>query len=253
MVGRQCALQRLLSRDRNPIRIPGCAAARHPRQRRLQREEIRVAGHQRPHRPVSPIQPARRLREGDGRQLGGLRVDHRLRALSGSTRSAHRVVDGADRSTRQRGRGAGAAPADRQGESDHDRRQAVESRGHGRHRRNVSRRSGPSDALGFAAVPRGPPAIQTGCGRGRNPAGRRRHGDQVGRHHAGSARGHRGGARRRPRRDGNPHRYQLSGPARTRRLRPAVRAQFRPALVDRRDQGKPPKPTPGSCRSPRRS
>ncbi len=55
MVGGECALQQLLSRDRDPLRIPRCDAARHPRQRGLQREQRSRAGYQHPQRPVSRL------------------------------------------------------------------------------------------------------------------------------------------------------------------------------------------------------
>ena len=59
VVGGQRPLQRLLPRDRHALRVRGRPAARHPRQRRLQRLQGRRSRHQHPHRPVPRAATAR--------------------------------------------------------------------------------------------------------------------------------------------------------------------------------------------------
>ena len=86
------------------------------------------AGHQHPHRPVSRIQPAWRVRKGNGRRFGRFRLDHRFPGVPGGRRNAHRMAGVADRCGGQDERGAGASAADLEGQPDHDRRPALESR-----------------------------------------------------------------------------------------------------------------------------
>ncbi len=147
MVGGECAIQSILSRDRDPLRISGCDAARHPRQRGLQRQQRSRAGHQHPQRPVSRIELAWRVREGNGRRFGRLRLDHRFPAVPGGRRNAHRLAGVSDWRGGQNEWRHGASAADLEGQPDHDRRPALESRRDGRHRRDVSGRPGRADAL----------------------------------------------------------------------------------------------------------
>ncbi len=102
------------------LRVRGRAAARHPRQRRLQRVQGRRSRHQHPHRPLPRRRTARRLREGAGLQRRRLRRRHRLRRLP-ARRRAHRLDGVAGRPAGPGGRRAGPAVPDLQDQPADDR------------------------------------------------------------------------------------------------------------------------------------
>ena len=91
VVGGQCAVQRLLPRDRHAVRVRGRPAARHPGQRRLLRLQGRGPRYQHSQRPLQ----AARLTDAYMKALdsndGRLRRRHRLRRLP-ARRRAHRLV-----------------------------------------------------------------------------------------------------------------------------------------------------------------
>ena len=152
LVGGQCPLQRLLPRDRAPLRVRGRVAARHQRQRRLQRLQGCRPRHQHPHRPLPRGPTARRLPEGAGLQCRRLRRCHRLRRLP-ARRRANGLDGVAGRASGPSGRRSGTAVPDLQDQSFDDGGQAVGSRGDGQDRRDVPGRTRRPDAVGLANVP----------------------------------------------------------------------------------------------------
>ena len=84
--------------------------------------------------------------------------------------------------------GDGASAADFESQPHHDRRPTMESRGHGRHRRDVPGRPGRVDAFGLSAVPARSRRISTRRGGGGHARGYCRQGNALAWHDVGAAR-----------------------------------------------------------------
>ena len=139
----------------------------------------------------------------------------------------------------------GAAAADLEDQPDHDRRPAVESRRHGRHRRDVFGGPGRVDAFGLTAVPGRPAEVSTRRHRGGHPTRHRRQGDPLARHDAGAAGRDRGFRAAQRGQSGTVTDTGYSGDHEIAAYTPVDNAEFRSALVDPGDHGTAQRPLRG--------